>query len=30
MKIVLFALAVTALWGQESRLSVSDPAWNGL
>ena len=30
MKIILVALAVTALWGQESRLSVRDPAWNGI
>lgn len=30
MKIVLLAFAMTVLWGQESKLSVSDPAWNGL
>jgi hypothetical protein len=30
MKIVLLALAATALWGQESKLSVSNPAWNGI
>jgi hypothetical protein len=30
MKLVLIALAATTLWGQESKLSVSDPAWKGL
>jgi hypothetical protein len=26
----LLTLAAAALWGQESKLSVSDPAWNGV
>jgi hypothetical protein len=30
MKIVLLAFSITALWGQESKLSVSDPSWNGI
>jgi hypothetical protein len=30
MKLVLFAVAVVAMWGQESNLSVSDPSWNGI
>jgi hypothetical protein len=30
MKILLFALMITSLWGQKSKLSVSDPTWNGL
>jgi hypothetical protein len=30
MKIVLIALSVISLWGQENKLSVSDPSWNGI
>jgi hypothetical protein len=30
MRIVILVLALTAAWGQESKLSVSDPAWNGI
>lgn len=29
-RVALIALAVTALWGQESKLSVSDPSWKGI
>ena len=29
MRIIFLLLAMTAVWGQESKLSVSDPAWNG-
>jgi len=28
--IVLMVMAATALWGQEGRLSVSDPSWKGI
>lgn len=30
MRFAWIALAATAMWGQESSLSVSDPAWKGL
>ncbi len=30
MRIIFLVLAITAAWWQESRLSVSDPAWNGI
>lgn len=29
-QVALMALAATALWGQESKLSVSDPSWKGI
>jgi hypothetical protein len=28
--VALMAMAATALWGQESKLSVSDPSWKGI
>jgi hypothetical protein len=30
VKLIWLALVATALWGQESKLSVSNPAWNGI